>query len=280
MFRSRLSELILLALFFVLCPIVGCDSRTPGGGALVAEEQEAEEEVRCIGEGDPCILSTDCCDGLICVDGACVECRANADCPDDGLFCTGDPACVDNECGFSGNPCPANEICDEDADRCVECTTDAQCDDNEQCVDGECVPEPCTTDLDCEDGQVCDTGTGQCVSAKVGGTRGLPTCYEPDTSFTVRIVVKPTADTLVVGLQDFPPSGWTVSNISHDGEWDATNGAVKWFFLDDQTQTLTYDVTPPGDAAGNACFAGQVNADGGTDQDVVGGACIETCPSG
>lgn len=208
----------------------------------------------------------------------CVECIEDATCPDDGRFCTGDPACVNNECGFSGSPCQAGEICDEDSDRCVECTSDAQCEDNEECMNGACMREPCTTDFDCVDGKICDQESGDCLAAPEGATRGLPTCYEPGESFTVRIVLNPANDTLAVGLQDSPPSGWTVSNISHDGEWDATNAAVKWFFLDDQTRTLAYEVTPRGNAAGSACFGGQVNSDGGTDQDMAGGACIDKCP--
>ena len=283
-------------------------------GLICGEDGTCEEEevVECAEAGEACMANADCCDDLVCAeDGTCQAaeegCESDADCPDDGLYCNGTESCdltADPAlCVSSGDPCAPGLTCNEDTDECavcfedsdcgegefcvgaecVHCRTDSDCPDGQLCEDNECVPtppEPCTTDLDCESGEVCDQDSGDCVPAPEGGTRGLPACYEPDVSFTVRIVLNPIDETLVIGLQDFPPSGWAVSEISDDGEWDATNGAVKWFFLDDQTRTLTYTVTPPTDTAENACFVGQLNADGGTDQDVVGGECIETCPGG
>lgn len=256
------------------CQPLPCIDDTTCDNGLYCDGQETcsaigfceSGEAPCL-EGDYCNEELDRCEALCVV----------ADCPDDGQFCTGDPVCVDNECGFSGNPCAPGKRCDEQGDACVDCLSDTDCPAGEECENGQCVPVPCTTDLACGDGEVCDRDTGNCVLAEPGGTRGLPTCYEPDASFTVRIVVKPTVDTLVVGLQDFPPAGWTVSNISHDGEWDATNGAVKWFFLDDRTRTLTYTVTPALDAAGVACLDGQTNVDGSADRDIQGDKCIEPC---
>jgi hypothetical protein len=42
-------------------------------------------------------------------------------CPDDGLFCTGDEFCDPvADCSSSGDPCLEGEICDEDADICLQ----------------------------------------------------------------------------------------------------------------------------------------------------------------
>jgi len=51
-----------------------------------------------------------------------VECVDAGDCPDDGLFCTGVPVCDNNTCGFSGDPCAADNetpVCDEEFDMCI-----------------------------------------------------------------------------------------------------------------------------------------------------------------
>ena len=259
-----------------------------------------------------CLAHADCGDGLFCLDGQCVSCRDDADCEEnrfcldtecvdcrddadcgDVRFCL-DGQCVscrdDTDCG-EGRFCLDAQCvdCRDDADcgedrfcldaHCVGCRDGADCADGQLCEAGECVLEPaeaCATDLVCDDGEVCNTDSGDCVSAPEGGTRGLPICYEPGVPFTVRIVVNPSDETLVVGIQDFPPQGWTVSDISDDGVWDATNGAVKWVFPDGQTRTLAYAVTPPGDATGSACFAGQSNAGDG-DQDAGGATCVEAC---
>lgn len=232
-----------------------------------------------------CQPATDPCPGQLCreSDDACVDCLADGDC-DDGTFCNGGGTCGgDGTCQAGNHPCAANRICVEAIDRCVDCLTNADCPEGQVCEDNECVLEPpelCLTDTDCDDGEVCEQDSGDCVPAPEGGTRGLPTCYVPGESFTVRIVVNPTIETLVVGLQDFPPPGWIVTNVSHDGAWDATNEAVKWFFLDSTTRTLTYTIAVPADATGNACFDGQVNSDGGSNQDTGGPACLAPCTGG
>jgi len=69
-----------------------------------------------------CLDNDDCAAGEVCTDYICVEevvaCTTNGDCPDDGLFCTGDPTCTAGVCGFSGDPCAAGETCDEDLNTC------------------------------------------------------------------------------------------------------------------------------------------------------------------
>ena len=57
-------------------------------------------------------------------------CFSDADC-DDGLFCTGDESCVALNCRpGSGDPCAGTPYyrCDDDADACVMCPEDYDCD--------------------------------------------------------------------------------------------------------------------------------------------------------
>ncbi len=119
-----------------------------------------------------CTTDEDCANvnngvAICATNGFCeaVDCVAATDCPDDGLFCTGEPVCLaSNTCGFSGNPCTgAASICLEATDECVECESNADCPAGDTCEDGVCVTPPeCVTDADCPAGEVCDNGT--CVT--------------------------------------------------------------------------------------------------------------------
>lgn len=79
-----------------------------------------------------------------------------------------DPVCTVEE---EETDCPeAGEICDEDANECIEadCTVDSHCTDDQFC-DGdtnECVDVVCTAatqDDDCDAGEVCDEAANECV---------------------------------------------------------------------------------------------------------------------
>ena len=131
-------------------------------------------EVVCAEEGEACTADADCCTGLECVDDVCAEvvgCAGDADCPDDGLYCTGVESCdtATGDCVASGDPCTGNTVCNDDTDTCdpVPCTSDAECPDDgvycngaESCdtVAGECVSsgDPCAPDD-------CDEDNDQCV---------------------------------------------------------------------------------------------------------------------
>jgi hypothetical protein len=86
------------------------------------------------------------------------RCETNADCPDDGNFCSGDPVCQGNgRCGFTGNPCTgATPVCVEETDSCVECVENDDCGSGEACSDNVCV-DTCSEDADCtDDGLFCN----------------------------------------------------------------------------------------------------------------------------
>ena len=93
-------------------------------------------------DNSACITDADCDDGLFCNgietcsgDGACQP--GTGPCEEDGLFCNGEESCDEENgtCEHSGSPCPGHLECVEDSDQCVdkECSSDADCDDQEFC---------------------------------------------------------------------------------------------------------------------------------------------------
>lgn len=93
--------------------------------------------------------------------------------------------------------------------------------------------------------------------------RELPSHFTPGETFTVAIEVQPPAGTLSQGVEDHPPQGWVVTEISHEGAWDATTGKVKFGpFFDADARVLTYAVTSPVDASHHGEFSGIASADG------------------
>ena len=77
---------------------------------------------------DTCQSGTpvDCSDGVGCTDDSCdevndtcVNAANDANCPDDGQFCTGTEYCdVVDDCTATGDPCGAGETCNESTDNC------------------------------------------------------------------------------------------------------------------------------------------------------------------
>jgi len=104
--------------------------------------------------------------------------------------------------------------------------------------------------------------------------RDLPTTYDAGATFTVTITLNTPGGVTVVGVQDRPPTGWTVSNISDSGSFDAQNVLVKWgpFFAPSVPSSIHYDVTPGGASGGN-CFVGTVSFDG-QDHAIGGDQCV------
>ncbi len=87
--------------------------------------------------------------------------------------------------------------------------------------------------------------------------------YQPGQPMPVQLAVTPATNGLVYAVEDQHPDGWTISNISPPGEWDAVVSKVKWGpFFDDQPRMFSYTATPPLDATGIATFVGTVSIDG------------------
>ncbi len=94
-------------------------------------------------------------------------------------------------------------------------------------------------------------------------TRNLPNCYAPSAVISISITVNPGKAVQVYAVEDSPPAGWTVSDISESGGWDGVNKKVKWGpFFDHNNRTLTYKVAPPSDESGAKIFSGMASFDG------------------
>lgn len=152
----------------------------------------------CIGSGTPCvgqlcneatdqcvncINATDCpsdgnpCTDERCISGNCLSVNNTLPCSD-GLFCTATDTCSLGACVGSGNRCPG-QICDEAGDRCVQCLTNAHCNDGIGCTTDVCnaVAGTCTRSPNhaiCSDGLFC-TGAETCNVAS-GCTAGTAPC--------------------------------------------------------------------------------------------------------
>lgn len=80
---------------------------------------------------------------------------------------------------------------------------------------------------------------------------------------TVTLVVAPASSVFAYAVEEAPPAGWAVSNVTQAGAFDAASGKVKWGpFFDVSSRTLTYVVTPSAGATGMVQFAGVASFDG------------------
>ncbi len=92
--------------------------------------------------------------------------------------------------------------------------------------------------------------------------RDLSRFAGPDQTFTITIALDISTGTFLAGVEDAPPPGWVVTNITDGGGWDALNAEVKWLFFDPSIpSSVSYDVTPPMALLGLPCFIGTVAVD-------------------
>jgi hypothetical protein len=97
---------------------------------------------------------------------------------------------------------------------------------------------------------------------------------------TVQILINPPAGASAIALEDSPPAGWVVGQISDGGSYDATNHKVKWGpFFEPFPPGVRYEVTPPAGDDGLRCFRGTLSVDG-LNEAICGDACVERscCP--
>lgn len=103
--------------------VAGDDPCADDGVFCNGTESCDEDTDTCSSSGDPCEgTETPVCDETA---GECIAgdpCDTDADCPDDGLFCTGTESCVDGFCQSSGDPCDTanGETCNEATNVCDE----------------------------------------------------------------------------------------------------------------------------------------------------------------
>ncbi len=127
---------------------------------------------------DECQVATDCNDNIGCTDdtcvaGTCVFTTNNANCVDDGLFCTGPEVCdAALDCISAGDPCLANQFCNDTTNTCDECQTNVHCDDGNPCTDDTCVSGTCqrvNNTILCDDNDLC-TINDVCALGTCAGT--------------------------------------------------------------------------------------------------------------
>ena len=84
------------------------------------------------------------------------------------------------------------------------------------------------------------------------------------TNFVVSISVRPASTVSSYTVRERLPQGWTASNISQSGAFNAGSGTVSWGpFAGSSLQTLTYGFAPPaGQAGGTVYFGGSANLGG------------------
>jgi len=93
--------------------------------------------------------------------------------------------------------------------------------------------------------------------------RKLPATYQPGTALTVSLTITPDPVVQSYAVQETPPAGWTVANISDGGLYTAALGQLRWGpFVDNSTRTLTYAVTPPAGTTGVKTFQGVASFNG------------------
>jgi len=94
-------------------------------------------------------------------------------------------------------------------------------------------------------------------AAAIATLRVLPATAAPGAALMVTIELTLSAGVTDVVIDETPPAGWTVDQVSADGMWDAARARVRLGpFGDAAPRTLTYRVTPRSDAAGEAIFIG------------------------
>ncbi len=93
--------------------------------------------------------------------------------------------------------------------------------------------------------------------------RDLPPAYLPGALLDVALLSQPPRGGSAWLVEDKPPAGWVVSEISDDGLFDATTGKVKFGpFTDTGERRLTYRVLAPAGATGIQTFEGRSSLDG------------------
>jgi len=127
----------------------GCqaDCNYASAGTTCADDKFCNGDETCDGAGACQAETTECDDGVGCtydscdeVNDTCINAANDANCPDDGLFCTGVEYCdTVTDCDSTGDPCLGGETCDDGPDTCDALT----------CAD---ITDkgPCTADPNCE----------------------------------------------------------------------------------------------------------------------------------
>jgi hypothetical protein len=99
---------------------------------------------------------------------------------DNGAFCDGAETCdVLLDCQGGTAPCSGDLVCDEDADICVECETNTDCDDAVACTADLCDAGICSNTSNCTPDETCNLTSGICEMGVMGDLVGAWGFEEP-----------------------------------------------------------------------------------------------------
>lgn len=119
-------------------------------------------------------------------------------------------------------------------------------------------------------------------ASKVSVVRSLPDSSSPESAFTVTLTmdVNESEDFPAMGLYEYYPTGWNVTNISSGGI--SRQGHIEWLFsvitLPIEDRTITYILHVPGSANGTYGFSGNADTDDGSPADTTGDELITIVP--
>ncbi|MBL9128380.1 MAG: hypothetical protein JNL97_12070 [Verrucomicrobiales bacterium] len=100
-------------------------------------------------------------------------------------------------------------------------------------------------------------------TTEASAVRIAPANYRAAEAAAVRIRVAPKTGTLSYAVEETPPEGWIIRNVSHGGRIDRVHRKIKWGpFYDTEARDLTYEVTPLPGTSGDGLFAGLGSFDG------------------
>jgi hypothetical protein len=88
-------------------------------------------------------------------------------------------------------------------------------------------------------------------------SRSAPANFAPAQVTPVRIQVRPDSATLSFAVEETPPAGWIIRNVSHGGRIDRVHQKIKWGpFYDTEPRELTYEVTALPGTSNTGVFQG------------------------
>ena len=94
-------------------------------------------------------------------------------------------------------------------------------------------------------------------------SRVMDVTFKPGFPLHVEVRITPKAGTTAYAIEENPPAGWLVRNISDGGRFRSDTGRIKWgLFYDSQPRTLSYDAVPLMSASSVGHFDGLASLDG------------------